>query len=138
MYDLSDGTLLSMFLAVAALMFIAWVRTRVENWKIQKRWEQEEREKPEEFLADDEWVFVPYKDTMLPMRAMEKRFRWDKMNGAQKREAYLAVQRELKKGRMETVVGDDGNTYYLPIGGKLKGMVSRYSKNQKDFKKDLA
>jgi len=124
-----DIILLAFFLTVIAMYGIAVWRNWRKNRVIAEGWEKQKKEKPEEFLSDDDWVFVEHKGMMMPLRAIEKRERWDKFNRHQKGEAVRAVRNALNKGHMEEVIGDDGKPYFIPTGNsKLRKAVSDYQK----------
>lgn len=91
---------------ILLLLFMAIVTQRfLKNRKLYRQWEAEAIEHPDRFRADDEIVYVRYKDEWLPIRRIDQ-ITWEGMSGATKREHWLSLQRALKKGKIRKVTDE--------------------------------
>lgn len=112
---------------IITLLIYVFYRYRKHQNESAKEWEELAKKYPEEFLADNEWVFVKYRDQVFPMTALEKKERWDMWNAKEKREFYQAIMRMIRKGRGKWEVTEDGSKMYVDNKSKRTGLVARYN-----------
>lgn len=88
-----------------------------------------------EYNEEQEFVFVDYKDTVIPMRAWQKELVWDKYDAGEKREVYLNQQRMIKKGQVVKVDLGEGK-FLLSLSGK-KSDIEKAVKNYEKSKQSI-
>lgn len=88
-----------------------------------------------EYNEEQEFVFVEYKETVIPMRKWQKELVWDKYDAGEKREVYLNQQRMIKKGQVVKVDLGDGR-FLLSLTNK-KSDVAKIVKNYEKSKQSI-